>query len=81
MQLAKPARDIVTQHYLEIPLNQQIEICAQQSLIQSLAHLISFPWIRERVLKKSLFLHLWYFDLSLGLLNVFDEQKQQFCAL
>lgn len=81
MQLAKPAYDFVQEKCQHAPLEEQIEICSQQSVIHSLHHLKSFPWVQKKMQEKNLFLHGWYFDLSEGTIQMFDEEKAVFVAL
>lgn len=81
MQLAKPAYDFISQKHAKAPLEEQVEICSQQSLIHSLDHLKSFPWVREKIQENKLFLHAWYFDLSEGVIQTFDENRQKFVEL
>ncbi len=75
MQLANPARQFVEQHYSQAPLEKQVEVCCQQSLMRSLENLKTFPWIDEKIKQHELFLHAWYFDLSSGVIQCFDEQQ------
>jgi len=81
MQLAKPAYESVLKNHQKAPLEEQIEICSQQSLIHSLDHLKSFPWVQEKLQENNLFLHAWYFDLSKGTIQMFEEEKMMFVAL
>jgi len=40
--------------------------CEQASILVSLENLLSFPWLKERVLEGKIYLHGWYFDLLKG---------------
>lgn len=40
--------------------------CEEKGILQSLNHLMSFPWIKERVECGKLYLHGWHYDLSDG---------------
>ena len=44
----------------------------QAAIVQSLANLLSFTWVRERVADGRLALHGWYFDLPAGRLMAYD---------
>jgi carbonic anhydrase len=37
---------------------------AKQALIHSYENCLTFPWIKERVTHKNLFIHLWFFDIK-----------------
>jgi carbonic anhydrase len=50
----------------------------QAGIVLSLRNLMGFPWIRERVESGRLALHGWYFDLTVGRLEVFDMGLQRF---
>jgi carbonic anhydrase len=76
MGLANIAFNKVTRDYGDRDINAQIGICAQYSLINSLENLQTFPWIRQRVQAKELFLHAWYFDMSDGSIKYFNDQGQ-----
>jgi len=55
---------------------------AEQAAIRvSLANLMSFPWIAERVKSGALSLHGWWFDLDEGALWGIDEPDGEFKAL
>ena len=55
--------------------------CEQEAIRLSLDNLMTFPWIRERVERKMLTLHGWYFDLEAGELLRCDPQNGVFHAL
>jgi len=46
------------------PLRQRA--CEQASVLVSLENLLTFPWLWERVMKGSVYLHGWYFDMQKG---------------
>lgn len=81
MELAQPARQWVFDHHAEVPLEQQVELCCQQSLFNSLQNLRTFPWVRQKVSQGELFLHAWYFDLTAGELLALNEAKKEFLPL
>lgn len=57
--------------------------CAAEyaSLQNSIANLMTFPFVAEKVNAKQLELHAWYFDLKSGHLYRFDTDKQTFECL
>jgi carbonic anhydrase len=40
--------------------------CEQASVLVSLENLLTFPWLWERVMTGSVYLHGWYFDMQKG---------------
>lgn len=44
--------------------SQRYHACEQQGISQSLDNLMTFPWIRTRVIEGKLKLHGWYYDLN-----------------
>lgn len=53
----------------------------QISILFQIEHLLSFPFIKERVEKQELFLHGWYYQIETGRIWAYDSNKQQFFAL
>jgi carbonic anhydrase len=48
-------------------------LCEHEGIKISLANLLTFPWVRERVAQGNLTLHGWYFDIETGNLLQLDE--------
>ena len=46
------------------PLETQLRILEQEAIRTSLANLLTFPWIEERVAERRLRLHGWSFDIK-----------------
>lgn len=81
MELARPAYDQTIAEHSNAPREEQITLCEQYSLINSLNNLHSFPWIQQRVQNKQLSLHAWYFDLTSGHIHAYDQQQQNWTVL
>lgn len=58
---------------------KNINACARQALLQSYQHCLTFPWIKTRVEKNQLMIHLWFFDIKAGKIfqYSFDEEQYQ----
>ena len=56
----------------------QIKACEQRALLESLANLMTFSCVKERVEEGGLSLHGWYFDISAGDLLCFNSQTGAF---
>jgi Carbonic anhydrase len=81
MELAQSACQTVKERHSGTALQEQVTLCGQYSLIQSLKNLQTFPWIKERVAKGELNLHAWNFDLSSGTIRCFDPAHNEFVEL
>jgi len=81
MELAQPAYDAVNKQAHGLPLEEQIMLCCQNSIVNSLRNLRTFPWIRDAENKGDLQLHGWYFDLLTGIIKSFDANKNAFVEL
>lgn len=60
------------------PLEVKLKILEQESIKTSLANLLSFSWIRERVEDNRLALHGWHYDLYDGSLYVYVAENDRF---
>jgi carbonic anhydrase len=78
MELAKPAYEAVSEYHSHKSLKEKTTLCGQYSLINSLRNLETFPWIKERVEKGTLFLHAWNFDIERGILEIFSKEENCF---
>lgn len=52
---------------------------AKLALKQSERNCMTFPWIKEKVLKNELLIHLWFFDIKSG--QIFTCQNDQYTPL
>lgn len=64
-----------------IPKEQIYQVAERISVIYQLEHLMSFPYIRERVIQGSLFLHGWYYQIETGEIEYYDFEAYQFKPL
>lgn len=55
--------------------------CAKAALHHSHANCMEFPWIKERVVKSDLVIHLWFFDIKKGQIFEYSESEQKYLAL
>lgn len=80
MAIARTARDRSLALTLSAgqPTDAARRICEQETVAISLANLMTFPWIRERVEAGSLMLHGWFFDLDNGELFRLDPMTNTF---
>ena len=66
VSIAQPAKDWVKNKLSTSSVDAQIKACEQRAILESLANLMTFNCIRDKVKKGSLSLHGWYFDISSG---------------
>jgi carbonic anhydrase len=81
LQIANEARRrtlIIARNW---PLEAQLRILEQEAIKTSLANLLTFPWIEERVADGRLRVHGWIFDISEGRVDVYLPEKDAFEAL
>ena len=81
MQLAKLSSRPPISEDFHLPIAEQAEICEKESITGSLDNLMTFPWIQKRVEENKIILHGWYFNLSCGTIDSFDQTKRQFLPL
>ena len=81
MELANPACTVAHELHSELSLEEKSNHCAMHSILSSVENLYTFPWIKEKVDKKQLLLHAWYFDLKTGNLNCYNDKLAQFEVL
>ncbi len=81
MQLAKLSSHTAVSDKADLLIEDQVERCEKESIVGSLENLMTFPWIQQKVEEKTLTLHGWHFNLFNGIMNYFDQKKQQFLPL
>jgi carbonic anhydrase len=55
--------------------------CAKLALKQSYQNCLTFPWIEEKMLSKTLKIHLWFFDIKAGQIFTYAESKDSYLPL
>ncbi len=59
----------------------QAKACEEEVLRFSLANLLTYPWIKEKVESGFLSLHGWIFDLTTGTISCLNQKSNQFEGL
>lgn len=54
---------------------------AKLALTQSYQNCLTFPWIKDLVIRKELIIHLWYFDIKMGQIFTYSEAQQKYHPL
>jgi carbonic anhydrase len=78
VSIAKPAKDWVLNKLSSSSSEEKIKACEQRAILESLANLMTFSCIREKVEQGTLSLHGWYFDIPTGKLLFFNSQTGAF---
>lgn len=60
------------------PLETQLRILEQETIKTSLANLLTFPWVEERVVDGRLRLHGWSFDINAGEIDAYVPEHDAF---
>lgn len=55
--------------------------CAKFALQQSYGNCLTFPWIEEKVIKKELEIHLWFFDIKAGQIFTYSDDQKEYRPL
>jgi len=81
MELAEEAKQEALSAAASLPFDEQVDLCSRAAVVHSIENLKSFPWIKERLEMKTLFLHGWHFNIAAGEISVYDPTVKQFKAL
>lgn len=61
-----------------LSLHNQI---SQENVLQQMQHIISYPFIRERIKKKQLRIHGWWFDIAQADVYCYEQDLNQFVVI
>lgn len=78
VSIAQPAKDWVKNKLPTSSVDVQLKACEQRAILESLANLMTFNFIRDRVEQGILSIHGWYFDISTGELLSFNSKTGAF---
>lgn len=54
---------------------------AKLALQKSHQNCMTFPWIREKIIKKELVIHLWFFDIKTGEISTYSDSEKTYKPL
>lgn len=57
------------------------ETTEKVSLIFQLQHLMTYPFVKQRLEEGKLYIHAWYYKLESGEIQFYDEQQKRFIPL
>jgi len=81
VRIAAAARDAVRVELRDAPAETRRRALEQAGIVVSLGNLMTFPWVRERVVAGTLALHGWYFDFTVGTLFAYDMVTGRFAPV
>jgi carbonic anhydrase len=76
--VARNVRDVAVHDLAGRPREEIVRAVEQAAVVNSVANLMSFPWIAERVADGKLVLHAWWFNLTKGQLYAFNPNTLTF---
>lgn len=76
VKIAQPAKDAVLSGLPKnVPVEHVRRAIEQASVINTVANLMTFDWLVERVKAGTLSVHGWYFDMTYAQLHAFNPQS------
>ena len=81
ISVARNVRDIAVNDLAGRPREEIVRAVEQASVVNSVANLMGFPWLAERVRAGKLVLHAWWFNLTEGQLYAFNPETAVFDAV
>lgn len=76
--VARNVRDVAVYDLAGRPREEIVRAVEQASVVNSVANLMGFPWVSERVAAGKLMLHAWWFNLTEGQLYAFNPEAAIF---
>jgi carbonic anhydrase len=81
ISVARTVRDVAVHDLAGRPREEIVRAVEQASVVNSVANLMGFPWLAERVRAGKLVLHAWWFNLTEGQLYAFNPETAVFDAV
>lgn len=81
MDILRPVSNKIKNTHINSSDAEKIALCCRESIANSLANLVTFPWIAERLKRGDLKLHGWNFDITTGALSRYCEIDKKFVDL
>lgn len=78
VSIAERAKRQVLKAFPNATPEEQARACEHAAILISLENLLTFPWLKERVVAEKLDLHGWYFDIESGNLSSYNPTKGRF---
>lgn len=78
MSVAKAAKEKVVADFPDADEQTLLHKCEKESILFSLQNLLTFPWVKSRVVAGDLKLHGWHFSLEDGCLREYNPNEEKF---
>lgn len=78
LELAHPVRDRVIREIPETEAEAREWMMEQANVVEQLKHLMSFPYIRKKVIEGSLKVSGWYYIIETGEVYIYDRSLDEF---
>jgi carbonic anhydrase len=72
LEIGKPARAVTKAVAGSDHIDEQCKFCEKESVNVSLTNLLSYPWVKEKVIAKNVSLHGGFYDFVEGSFQVWD---------
>jgi carbonic anhydrase len=76
--IAREGGDEIQDCFLGKPEAVRRRGCEMAAILVSIGNLLTFPWIRERIEAKAMYIHGWYFDMATGELSSYLSETGTF---
>lgn len=81
MQIVDNAADFTEEEKTRMDMEALATVCEKRACLISLNNLVTFPWVKQAILDKTLKIHAWHFDIGSGILKEYNTETEQFEAL
>ncbi|KAI8909788.1 carbonate dehydratase [Gorgonomyces haynaldii] len=78
VEIANDAKRKTLKHFGQLPFEEQCRACEFASILTSLENIITYPWVKERLVSGKISLTGWYFDFVTGELMGYVPEKMKF---
>lgn len=81
LKYGEEARNKVREGFILNPLLSEHNQISQVNVLQQMEHIASYPYIRERLEKKELRIHGWWFDIAQADVYCYERDQNQFVLI
>lgn len=81
LELGYPAKEHTLSLFPNAPKEQLLRYTEKVSVLFQLDNILTYPMVKKRVDEGSLFLHGWYYDITIGIISYYDDESDSFKPL
>lgn len=78
LELIHPVRDYIIKEFNEDEMEAKEWMMEQFNVVEQLKHLMTYPYIKERVAKKELALSGWHYIIETGEIYIYNKEDGEF---